>query len=125
MSNVRPLISQGRKMRTPLMLSALVLVPSACFSLDTQRALDNLAEDVSACVAYYTVVAVDARRNAEQGDLRWREIGVKYEAASARAIGLLRQTMGGKPESFLQSKLDLRMQGALKVLESDGIDRLT
>lgn len=85
--------------------------------------MDNLAEDVSACVAFYIVVGVDARRSAAQ-DPRWGEVTAKYEATLQRALDLLRLTMTGKPETFVQAKIDLRMQGSLKVLQSEGIDRL-
>ena len=104
----------------------LVLLASTSFqsrAYDLQRSMDNLAEDVSACVAFYTIVAVDAKRNAVQ-DARWGEVATKYEATLQRALDLLRLTMTGRPESYVQAKVDLRMQGSLKTLQSEGIDRL-
>ena len=104
----------------------LVLLASASFqsrAYDLQRSMDNLAEDVSACVAFYTIVAVDAKRNAVQ-DARWGEVATKYEATLQRALDLLRLTMTGRPETYVQAKIDLRMQGLLKTLQSEGIDRL-
>ena len=103
-----------------------VLLASSSFqsrAYDLQRSMDNLAEDVSACVAFYTIVAVDAKRNSVQ-DAKWGEVAAKYEATLQRALDLLRLTMTGKPETFVQAKIDLRMQGSLKTLQSEGIDRL-
>jgi hypothetical protein len=106
-------------------LVLLLLMPPQCYAYDLQRSMDNLAEDISTCVAFYTVVVVNAKQNAEQlHDAKWREIARMYETTLSRALDLLRLTMTGKPDTFVQSKIDLRMQGALKTLQTEGIDRL-
>ena len=85
----------------------LVLLASTSFqsrAYDLQRSMDNLAEDVSACVAFYTIVAVDAKRNAVQ-DARWGEVATKYEATLQRALDLLRLTMTEGPSRMSRQKL--------------------
>ena len=111
-------------MRIHLIVLALLASASCqCRAYVLQRSMDNFAEDVSACVAFYIIVGVDARRNAAQ-DARWGEVATKYEATLQRALDLLRLTMTGRPETYVQAKIDLRMQGSLKILQSEGIDRL-
>ena len=103
----------------------LLLVSPHAYTYDIQRSMDNLAEDVSTCVAYYTITIVNAKQNAERmNDEKWRNIAKMYEPTLNHALDLLRLTMTGKPEAFVQSKIDLRMQGLLKVMETEGMDRL-
>lgn len=103
----------------------LLLVSHKGYAYDLQRSMDNLAEDVSTCVAFYTITDVNAKQNAERmNDQKWREIATQYESTLNRANDLLRLTMTGKPETFVQSKIDLRMQSALKTLQAEGMDRL-
>ena len=106
-----------------IVLLLLASTPFHSRAYDLQRSMDNLAEDVSACVAFYTIVTVDARRNAVQ-DAKWGEVAAKFEATLQSALDLLRLVMTGRSENFVQSKIDLRMQGSLKTLQSEGIDRL-
>ena len=95
------------------------------YAYDKQRALDNLAEDVSTCVAYYTITLSNAKQNAEKlNDKKWGEIATMYEATVLNAMNLLRLTMTGKPEKFMESKIDLRLQEQMKIIEAEGVDRL-
>lgn len=107
-----------------LMVLLLLASPQG-YAYDLQRSMDNLAEDVSTCVAFYTIVVVDAKQNADRmNDEKWRDLATKYKSTLSRALDLLRSTMSGKPETFVQSKIDLRMQGLLKTLKTEGMDRL-
>ena len=117
---------QGKSMRIHhVFIVLLLLVSPQGYAYDLQRSMDNLAEDVSTCVAFYTVVTVYAKQNAERmNDAKGREVAKMYEPTLSRALDLLRLTMPGKAESFVQSKIDLRMQGSLKTLQTEGIDRL-
>lgn len=92
---------------------------------ETQRAIDNLAEDVSACVAFYTVSIIFADSTAEKLNSKtWADTAAAYRPTLENALALLRVTMAGKPEKFMKSKIDLRMQEQTKILEGEGIDRL-
>ena len=109
----------------PVILIPLLLLCRVGYAYDLQRSMDNMAEEISTCAAFYTIVAVDAKRNAEQmNDVKWREIATMYESTLSRTLDLLKLAMTGKPETFVQSKIDLRMQGSLKTLQAEGMDRL-
>lgn len=93
------------------------------FAYEHQRVLDNFAEDVSECVAYYTITVIDAKKNA-LNDPQWEQIAMDYKQTLTNSITLLRTAMNGKPEKFIESKIDLRMQEQTTILEQEGIDRL-
>lgn len=113
-------------MRIRHILGVLFLFASAQgYAYDPQRSMANLADDVSTCVAFYEIMAVDLKQNAERmNDAKWAEAATRYESVASRARDLLRLTMLGTPEAFMQSKIDLRIQGLLKTLQMEGIDRL-
>lgn len=92
---------------------------------EQQRALDNMAEDVSACVAFYIITINFAKANAhQQHNKGWANAAEAYMPTLQNAIQLLRVTMASKPQKFMDSKIDLRMQEQMKILKNEGMDRL-
>ena len=84
-----------------------------------------MAEDVSGCVAFYTVSIIFATSSAEKLNSKaWADTAAAYRPTLQNALALLRVTMTGKPERFMQSKIDLRMQEQTKIIEKEGVDRL-
>lgn len=103
----------------------LMALHSGAKAYELQRAMDNLAEDLSTCVAFYTIVHALAKQNAEKlHDQKWGVIATQYETTVNKALVLLRQAMTGKTPAFMESKIDLRMEEQMKIGESQGVDRL-
>lgn len=108
-----------------LCLIGTLIFATGAQAYELQRAMDNLAEDVSDCVAHFTIISVQASSYAEtQKSKEWADIEARYRVSAENAIALLRVTMTGRPEKFMQAKIDLRMQQQIKILKSEGTDRL-
>lgn len=107
-----------------------VILVSIFFSLDAlsyeqQRALDNWAEEISACASYYAIVIHYSNVNAEQQHSeKWGQVAKNYAPTLNNSLALLHVAMSGQPEAYVQSKLDLRQQEQIKIINTEGIDRL-
>lgn len=114
-----------RMKKNTLIALLLTVMSIGVRAYELQRAMDNMAEDVSACVAFYTITIALARQNAEKmNDQKWRAIATQYESTLTKALDMLRMTMTGKPKEFIDSKIDLRMNEQIRIGETEGIDRL-
>ena len=112
-------------MRKAFLIFTANLVALHVYAYDRQRSFDNLAEDVSSCAAFYMIVSAESEINSQkQNDAKWAELAIKYRTTSINAINLLRKIMVGKPEKFLDSKIELQIQQLIKIRSAEGDDRL-